>query len=78
VQWKAYVSGNALRDHGKVSLQIKDTTLNPGDTILLLFEDMADQTPEQIINYLKNEGASWVDNKDPDDDVTFVVIKVKE
>ena len=34
-------------------------------------------TPEQIISFLKNEGAAWVDNQDPDDDVTFVVIKVK-
>ena len=30
-----------------------------------------------IISYLKNEGASWVNNANPDDDVTFVVIKVK-
>ena len=41
------------------------------------FEDIAEQTPEQIINFLKNEGASWADNEDPEDDVTFVVIKVK-
>jgi len=85
----------------KFPYEIKDTTLNPGDTILLLsdglpelvnkngemygykrirngFEDVAEKTPEDIISYLKNEGASWVDNADPDDDVTFVVIKVKE
>jgi len=80
---------------------IKDTTLNPGDTILLMsdglpelqnkngevygykrtrsgFEDVAEKSSEEIITYLKNEGASWVDNENPNDDVTFVVIKVKE
>jgi ligand-binding sensor domain-containing protein/serine phosphatase RsbU (regulator of sigma subunit) len=80
--------------------EIKDTTLNPGDTILLMsdglpelenksgemygykrirngFEDVAEKAPEDIISYLKNEGASWVNNEAPDDDVTFVVIKIK-
>jgi serine phosphatase RsbU (regulator of sigma subunit)/ligand-binding sensor domain-containing protein len=84
----------------KFPYEIKDTTLNPGDTILLMsdglpelkdsdgnmygykkirngFEDVAEQSPEKIISFLKNEGASWVNNQDPDDDVTFVVIKVK-
>jgi serine phosphatase RsbU (regulator of sigma subunit) len=84
----------------KFPYEKKDTTLNPGDTILLMsdglpelentsgeiygykkirngFEDVAEQSPEQIISFLKNEGASWVNNEDPDDDVTFVVIKVK-
>jgi hypothetical protein len=32
---------------------------------------------EDIISYFKNEGASRVNDDDPDDDVTFVVIKVK-
>ena len=41
------------------------------------FEDMAGKSPEDIISFLKKEGASWVNNEDPDDDVTFVVIKVK-
>jgi len=41
------------------------------------FEDIADKSPEEIVSYLKNEGAGWVNNADPDDDVTFVVIKVK-
>jgi len=84
----------------KFPYEIKDTTLNPGDTILLLsdglpelknaqdemygykrirngFEDVAEKAPEEIVSYLKNEGAGWINNADPDDDVTFVVIKVK-
>jgi len=84
----------------KFPYEIKDTTLNPGDTILLLsdglpelknandemygykrirngFEDVAEKAPEEIVSYLKNEGAGWINQADPDDDVTFVVIKVK-
>lgn len=80
--------------------ELKDTTLQAGDTILLMsdglpeltnsagemygyqrirngFENNGGQPAENIIKYLKNEGASWVKNEDPDDDVTFVVIKVK-
>ena len=35
------------------------------------------KTSEEIIKYLKDEGSKWVNDKNPDDDVTFVVIKVK-
>jgi serine phosphatase RsbU (regulator of sigma subunit) len=42
-----------------------------------LFEETAEKSPEDIIDRLKNEGSRWVDDKDPDDDVTFVVLKVK-
>ncbi|MBS4035204.1 MAG: SpoIIE family protein phosphatase [Ignavibacterium sp.] len=41
------------------------------------FEEVAEKDPEEIIAYLKNGGNRWSDNKEPDDDVTFVVIKVK-
>ena len=41
------------------------------------FESVAEKQPEQVINHLKEEGLKWVNDKDPDDDVTFVVIKVK-
>jgi ligand-binding sensor domain-containing protein/serine phosphatase RsbU (regulator of sigma subunit) len=42
------------------------------------FEDVAEQSPDDIVSFLKSEGASWVDNENPQDDVTFVVLKVKE
>ncbi len=42
-----------------------------------LFEEVADNSPDEIVTKLKDEGSLWVENKDPDDDVTFVVIKVK-
>ena len=42
-----------------------------------IFEESADKNPEVIIKNLKDAGSEWVKDKDPDDDVTFVVIKVK-
>ena len=41
------------------------------------FEEIAEKEPEVIISHLKEEGSRWTNEKDPDDDVTFVVIKVK-
>jgi len=41
------------------------------------FEEVADKPAEEIISFLKNEGKSWNDDQAPNDDVTFVVIKVK-
>ena len=41
------------------------------------FEKSAEKEAEEIINYFKNESSKWIKDKDPDDDVTFVVIKVK-
>ena len=41
------------------------------------FEEVAEKEPEEIITYLKEEGSRWVNDRDPDDDVTFVVIKIK-
>jgi len=36
-----------------------------------------DKNPEEIIEYFKNFGSKWMNGKDPDDDVTFVVLKVR-
>ncbi|MBE0571103.1 MAG: SpoIIE family protein phosphatase [Ignavibacteriaceae bacterium] len=41
------------------------------------FEEVAEKEPEGIISYLKEEGSRWSNDKEPDDDVTFVVLKVK-
>jgi serine phosphatase RsbU (regulator of sigma subunit) len=41
------------------------------------FLKVADLQPEEIIDKLKDSGSEWIGGKDPDDDVTFVVIKVK-
>ena len=42
-----------------------------------LFEELGAGEPDEIISNLKTAGSKWVNDKDPDDDVTFVVIKVK-
>jgi serine phosphatase RsbU (regulator of sigma subunit) len=41
------------------------------------YEQVVSESPSAIIDYLKDECTSWLNGKDPDDDVTFVVIKVK-
>lgn len=41
------------------------------------FEEVAEKDPEKIISYLNEVGSRWVNNREPEDDVTFVVIKVK-
>ncbi len=41
------------------------------------FESSAEKQPEEIIDHLKDEGSQWINDKEPDDDVTFVVMKVK-
>ncbi len=41
------------------------------------FEEVVDKGPEDIITHLKNQGSDWADDEDPNDDVTFVVLKVK-
>jgi len=45
--------------------------------VKVAFEKSAEKEAEEIINYFKNESAKWIKGKDPDDDETFVVIKVK-
>ncbi len=41
------------------------------------FEESARKEPEEIVTHLKNIGINWTNKKEPEDDVTFVVIKVK-
>jgi len=41
------------------------------------FHSVGEKEPKEIVAHLKNSASQWVDGKDPDDDVTFVVIKVK-
>lgn len=41
------------------------------------FSSVGNDSPEEIINFFKNSASAWVNENDPDDDITFVVIKVK-
>jgi serine phosphatase RsbU (regulator of sigma subunit)/ligand-binding sensor domain-containing protein len=94
------LKGMPLGSVNNFPYQLKETIINPGDTILLLtdglpelfnrngemfgyervtkeFDKVAHRSPEEIIDVLKTASSDWVQNEDPDDDVTFVVIKVK-
>lgn len=42
-----------------------------------IFHEAATKNSEEIISHLKNSVRNWAGNKAPDDDITFVVIKVK-
>jgi len=41
------------------------------------FKSVAEKSPDDIVEYLKNTASKWINGVEPDDDVTFVVIKVK-
>ena len=41
------------------------------------FKSVAEKCPDEIVEYLKNSAADWVNGVEPDDDVTFVVIKIR-
>lgn len=66
-----------LMSDGLPELQNNEGELYGYQRIRNLFENNASKTPEYIIDQLKSEGKSWSSNKEPDDDITFVVIKVK-
>ncbi|KUG25708.1 two-component system sensor histidine kinase/response regulator [hydrocarbon metagenome] len=42
-----------------------------------LFEEVSEQQPEKIIDHLNAYGNKWTNGRENDDDITFVVIKVK-
>jgi serine phosphatase RsbU (regulator of sigma subunit) len=41
------------------------------------FVEVANRKPDEIISYLRDKGNEWTDHQEPDDDVTFVVVKMK-
>ena len=47
------------------------------DRIKTEYHSVGENEPEEIVDHLKNSASRWLNGKDPDDDITFVVIKVK-
>jgi ribosome maturation protein Sdo1 len=47
------------------------------DRIITEFQMVGEKEPEEIVEHLKNSASQWAYGKEPDDDVTFVVIKIK-
>jgi serine phosphatase RsbU (regulator of sigma subunit)/DNA-directed RNA polymerase subunit N (RpoN/RPB10)/ketosteroid isomerase-like protein len=41
------------------------------------FQSIAEKSPNEIIDSLKASASEWLHGNDPDDDITFVVIKIK-
>ncbi|MBA4251890.1 MAG: hypothetical protein C0425_03770 [Chlorobiaceae bacterium] len=41
------------------------------------FLNVVEKTPEEIIEHLKKSASTWANGKEPEDDITFVVIKIK-
>ena len=62
---------------GFPELQNENDEMYGYDRVVSSFQEVAIKSSEEIIGYLKNEASKWVNGKDPDDDVTFVVIKIK-
>ena len=56
---------------------------NPQDELLgeeqvkALFEETGAHSPEEIIEHLKKAGEVWANGRAQQDDVTFMVIKIK-
>jgi len=47
------------------------------EELKVLFKEVDANSPEEIIEHLKKAGESWANGRDQEDDVTFVVIKIK-
>jgi len=41
------------------------------------FSEVAEKSPDEVVDHMKGKALEWADGKENDDDVTFVVIKVK-
>lgn len=66
-----------LLSDGMPELQNANGEMFGYDRVITLLMQSADKTPDEIIENLKNAGSDWVQGADPDDDVTFVVVKMK-
>ncbi len=66
-----------LLSDGLPELQNESNEMYGYDRTKTEFHSVGEKEPEEIVNHLKSSASQWVNGKDPDDDVTFVVIKVK-
>jgi serine phosphatase RsbU (regulator of sigma subunit) len=66
-----------LQSDGLPELFDKDMNMFGYENVTRVFSEVADKSPAEIIEHLNKIGSDWIGNLEPDDDVTFVVIKVK-
>ena len=46
--------------------------------IISEFKSVAQKSSNEIVEYLKNSASKWMNGIEPDDDISFVVIKIKQ
>ncbi len=66
-----------LMSDGLPELFNKDKEMFGYERVMNIYKNSASKNPEDIIEELKNAGSEWTNDEAPDDDITFVVIKVK-
>jgi len=66
-----------LLSDGLPELFDKNKEMFSYERVVQVFSKHAHKSPEEIIEGLKMAGSDWVEDAEPDDDVTFVVLKVK-
>jgi serine phosphatase RsbU (regulator of sigma subunit) len=66
-----------LLTDGMPELQNENKELFGYQRLQECFIQAAGKNPKKIIEHLKNTASRWINDKDPEDDVTFVVIKAK-
>jgi serine phosphatase RsbU (regulator of sigma subunit) len=66
-----------LISDGLPELENKNGDMFGYSNILAAFQHVAEKSADDIIGHLKDKGISWANGETPDDDITFVVIKVK-
>ncbi len=65
-----------LLSDGMPEIQNRSKELYGYERLREIFEDIAEKTSKEIISELWNESKSWLEGNYPEDDITFVVIKV--
>ncbi|MCW9064699.1 MAG: SpoIIE family protein phosphatase, partial [Ignavibacteriaceae bacterium] len=66
-----------LLSDGLPELFDKEKNMFGYENVTKEFSKVADRSPEEIIQHMNKTESDWIGNSEPDDDVTFVVIKVK-
>jgi len=81
-----YATEERVVESGDVILLLSDglpELVNPDgkmygyDRIKKEFQTVGEKPPENIVEQMKSSADEWLNELDPDDDITFVVIKVK-
>ena len=67
-----------LMSDGFPELFRKDGHMLGYEESVAIFKEVASQSPQEIIDHFEAKGKQWLDGNSPNDDITFVVLKVKQ